>query len=418
VKVDDASLLDPAIQENPYAYYAALREQAPVYRMPELGAYVVTRYADVQHVTAHPEIWSIDLVRYTETSMFRHAEARELLEREGWPRNTKLSSDPPEHRGYRAIVNRSFSAGRVAACAAFIEAAVGELVADMLASERCEFMQTFCWKLPMRVISELLGVPHEDADRIKHWSDVWVEPLAYGLSRERELEVARSQVELQHYLAGHLGRKRREPRDDILSDLANGRLPDGSALPLGDAVNLAEHLIVGGHETVTSALGAGMLLLIEHPEVEAELRADPALLKGFVEEVLRLESPSQGFFRYALRDAELRGVKIPQGSLVHLRFAAANRDPEQFPNPDALDLRRRNPGAHMAFSQGEHHCLGAPLARLELQLAFRALLERLDGLHLSPGHGPPRHRPGLSLRTLEELHIGYRPRAARAEGAR
>jgi cytochrome P450 len=170
-------------------------------------------------------------------------------------------------------------------------------------------------------------------------------------------------------------------------------------------MGMAEHITVGGHETVTSALAAGLLLLIQHPEVERELRADPTLIRNFVEESLRLESPSQGFFRYALKDSELHGVRIPKGSMVHLRFAAANRDPEQFADPDRLDLHRPNPGAHLAFGQGEHHCLGAPLARLELTTAFRAILERFERPRVAPGFDPPRHLPGLSLRSLRELHV-------------
>jgi cytochrome P450 len=409
MRPDAASLMDPAIQEDPYDYYRVLREQAPVYRMPDLGAYLVTRYADVQHVIAHPEIWSINLALHTGSSMFRHPEALELLEREGWARDTKLSTDPPEHKGYRAIVNAAFTAGRVKQLEPFVRATVDALIDDLIEAGECEFMQRFCWQLPIRVISRILGVPEEDADRIKRWSDIWVEPLGYGLSREREIEVARAGVELQRYLARKLEQKTRAPCEDVLTALALARLPDGSELPLGHKVNLAEHIIVGGHETVTSALAAGLLLLLRNPDVERELRADPSLTRNFVEEVLRLESPSQGFFRYALRDAELRGVTIPAASMVHLRFGAANRDPEQFPDPDRLDLHRKNAGSHMAFSQGEHHCLGAPLARLELVVSFGRLLERLGELRLAADRNGFEHVPGLSLRTLKELYIRCAP---------
>jgi cytochrome P450 len=243
--------------------------------------------------------------------------------------------------------------------------------------------------------------------RLKAWSDAWVEPLGYGLPLERELEVARLGLELQRYLEARFDEKRRAPRADILSDLVQGRLPDGRPLPADERMGLAEHILVGGHETVTSALALGTLLLIRKPDVWEELRAAPDLVKTFVEEALRLESPSQGFFRVALQDAELRGVHIPKGSMVHLRFAAANRDPEVFPDPDRLDLQRANAGAHMAFSQGEHHCLGAPLARLELNTAFRALVERFDALELAAG-ARVEYLPGLSLRALRALQVRYR----------
>lgn len=409
MRVDAHSLLDPEIQADPYAYYRALQEQAPVYRMPDSGAYLVTRYADVQYVLAHPEIWSIDLLGKGGFSMFGHAEARELLEREGHGRNTKLSTDPPEHRAYRDIVNASFTAGRVRESAPFVRAIALELLDALGASGEVEWIRAFCAPLPVRVICDRLGLPPEDVPRIKAWSDAWVEPLGYGLPLERELEVARLGLELQRYLERRFEEKARAPRADILSDLVQGRLPDGRPLPPDERMGLAEHILVGGHETATSALAMGTLLLIRHPEVWAELRERPERIKTFVEESLRLESPSQGFFRVALRDAELRGVHIPAGAMVHLRFAAANRDPEVFPDPDRLDLQRANAGAHMAFSQGEHHCLGAPLARLELNTAFRALVERFESLELAPG-AKLEYLPGLSLRSLRALPVCYRAR--------
>ena len=405
VRVDEKSLLDPEVQEDPYAYYRALREQAPVYRMPDTGAYVISRYRDVVWAMSHPELYSIDLLGKANFSMFRHAEAAEVLAREGYPRNTRLSTDPPEHKGYRGIVNKSFTAGRVNATAAFVQGVVDELLGGLALRGGCEFIRDFASPLPIRVIADRLGLPAEDVPRLKRWSDAWVEPLGYACSREREIEIAWEGVELQRYLAGKFAEKRRQPGEDILTDLVQGRFPDGRPLGEEEAMGLAEHITVGGHETVTSALAAGLLLLIQHPEVERELRADPSLVRNFVEESLRLESPSQGFFRFALRASELHGVQIPKGSMVHLRFAAANRDPDQFPDPDRLDLRRPNPGAHLAFGQGEHHCLGAPLARLELGTAFRAILARFESPRLAPGHEPPRHVPGLSLRSLRELHV-------------
>ncbi len=409
MKPQDASLLDPAVQQNPYAYYDALREQAPVYFMPEINAFVVTRYRDLQHVLSHPEIWSNDLLGKAGFSMFRHAEAAELLAREGFPRNTKLQTDPPEHRGFRALVNSSFTAGRVRASEPFLNAIVARLADTLRGARECELIAQFAAPLPMYVIADRLGLPAQDVPRIKHWSDAWVEPLGFTLTRERELEVARLGLELQRYLAAQMAAREREPREDILSDLVHGTLPDGSRLAPADRMGIAEHLLVGGHETATSAIASGMLLLARNPDVADELRREPMLMRGFVEEVLRLESPSQGFFRYAQADGEVAGVAIPRGAMLHVRFAAANRDPAVFANPSALDLRRSNSGAHMAFSQGEHHCIGAPLARLELQLAFAALLERLDEIALAPGC-VPEYLPGLSLRTLRELRITYQPR--------
>jgi cytochrome P450 len=402
--------MDPAIQESPFEYYHALHEQAPVYLMPDTGAYLVSRYRDVQHVIGHPEIWSNDLLGKAGFSMFQHEEARDVLESKGWPRDTKLQTDPPEHRHYRALVATAFTAGRVKALAPFIRSIAEALVDEMAESHECEFVQDFAAWLPIRVLTELLGLPPQDAPQIKHWSDAWVEPLGGDITKQREIEVAELGVELQRYLADWMEKKRAEPGEDLLTDLAHARFPDGQPLPMGEKMGLAEHLLVGGHETVTSALASSLMLLIQHPDVESQLRLEPALIPRFVEESLRLESPSQGFFRYALEESEVGGVRIPKGAMVQVRFAAANRDPEQFPDPDVIDLHRPNAGSHMAFSQGEHHCIGAPLARLELQTAIRAILERFEAFELSPGERLE-HLPGLALRTLRSLRVRYRKRA-------
>ncbi len=407
MRVEDHSLMDPEIQADPYAYYHALHEQAPVYLMPDSGAYLVSRYRDVQYVISHPEIWSNDLLGKAGFSMFQHEDARQLLEEEGWPRDTRLQTDPPEHRDYRALVAGSFSAGRVKALEPFVREIAESLSEQMSRDSECEFVSRFAAWLPIRVITKLLGLPDDDAAQIKGWSDAWVEPLSSAISAEREIEVAKQGVELQRYLAGWMERKRQDPAEDVLTDLANARFPSGEALPMAEKMGIAEHLIVGGHETATSALASGLLLLIREPEVQQALRDDPSQVRNFVEEALRLESPSQGFFRFALKDAEVAGVVIPKGSMVQVRFAAANRDPEIFPDPDRIDLRRPNAGAHMAFSQGEHHCIGAPLARLELQTAFRTLLERFEHFELT-SDAPLEYLPGLALRTLRALPIRYR----------
>ncbi len=410
MKVQDHSLMDPDIQETPFAYYDALLEQAPVYFMPEIGAYVISKYKDIQYVVAHPEIWSIDMRSLPQAQLIKHKAAQEILETEGFPRDTKFTTDPPAHTNYRVAVRNAFSPARVKAATDFIQKTVDDLIDDMRGKTECEFMRQFCWWLPMRVITNLLGVPYEDAGKIKHWSDVWVEPLTYGLTEEREIVVAREEVALQKYLLHHLDEKRRNPGEDVLTDMLNARTREGEPLPIKEIVGLSEHLIVGGHETATSALGAGMAILAQNPKLQNELRADPSLVENFVEEVLRTESPSQGFFRLAIQDFEMRGVKIPKGAMVHIRFAAANRDPEQFDNPAKFDFRRENVKTHLAFSQGVHHCIGSPYARLELYTAFRSLLAAFDDIRLTPGHETLTHVPGLSLRTLKAVHISYRQR--------
>jgi cytochrome P450 len=408
MKIDQTSFMDPATQEDPFDYYDALLSQAPVYFMKEIGAYVVSKYEDIRYVVAHPEIWSIDMSALPQAQLIKTPAARKLLEEEGFPRDTRLTTDPPVHTQYRMAVHKAFTPQRVKSHAAFIQSAVDDLTREMAQTGQCEFMRQFAWRLPMLVITRLLGVPYEDADTIKHWSDVWVEPLAYGLSEEREIYVAQEEIALQKYLLKHMEMKKTKPGEDILTELANARMADGSEMKLSEKIGLAEHLIVGGHETATSALGSGMMLLAQNPSIAEELRAAPNLVETFTEEVLRLESPSAGFFRLAIADANLRGVHIPKGAMVHLRFAAANRDPDHFETPRKLDLHRKNAQTHLGFSQGPHFCLGSPYARLELNTAFRTLVQTFDDIRLAPGAPPPAHVPGLSLRTLKALPITYR----------
>ncbi|MFP8873988.1 MAG: cytochrome P450, partial [Myxococcota bacterium] len=225
-----------------------------------------------------------------------------------------------------------------------------------------------------------------------------------------ELEVARLMVEMQHYLVAKLDAKRAAPQQDILSDLATGRLAGERLLTREEALGIAEQVLVGGNETTTNAIASGLLLLLRHPEVLKAVRRDPGHIPRLIEETLRLESPTQGLLRLTTCDTELLGTAIPKGRFVHLRFAAANRDPSVFAEPRRLDLKRRNAGAHMAFSQGEHHCLGAPLARQEMHLAFEMLLERFDDLSLDCDEAELTYLPSFTLRALKTLPIRYRAR--------
>ena len=409
-ELSDVDLMDPAVQADPYATYDRLRSEAPVWKMPGSGFYVVTTYAGLDAVIRDPGTFSIELGPLGMAGLFKTGEARAIFRDSGWMVGTKLSTDPPEHDAYRKLVNVSFTAGRVKQSEPFIRAIIQDLLDGFAAQGRCEFIADFCVPLPMRVIADRLGLPEDDLDPLKVWSEAWVEPFGYAMSPERELEVARLMVELQHYLVGKLDEKRADPQGDILSDLATGRLHGERALTTPEALGIAEQALVGGNETTTNAIASGMLLLLRHPEVLAALRRDPAHIPRFVEETLRLESPTQGLLRVTTCETELEGTAIPAGSFVHLRFGAANRDPAVFPEPTRLDLARRNAGAHMAFSQGEHHCLGAPLARQEMRLAFEMCLERLDDLSLDCDPDALEYVPNFTLRALRTLPLRFRAR--------
>ncbi|MDG2051904.1 MAG: cytochrome P450 [Myxococcota bacterium] len=410
IRPDEVDLLDPVVQANPYLAYDVLREQAPVWEMPQTGFYVVTSYAGLDEVIKDPGTFSIELGSMGMVSLFRTEVARKIFKEEGWVVGTKLSTDPPTHDGYRSLIDVSFTAGRVRKSEPFIRDIIEELLDRLTPSGRCEFVSDFCVPLPLRVITDRLGLPESDLGQLKIWSEAWVEPFSYAMTPDRELEVAREMVALQHYLVEWLERKRQNPQEDILSDLANGRFRGERFLTTEEMLGIAEQALVGGNETTTNAIASGLLLLLRHPEVMDALRQDRRLLKPFIEETLRLEAPTQGLLRRTTRETVLLGVPIPKGRMVHLRFGAANRDPAVFPEPERLDLTRRNAGSHMAFSQGEHHCLGAPLARQEMKLAFEMLLDRWSEIQLDVAEEELSYWPSLTLRALRTLPLRFQPR--------
>ncbi|MFM7275497.1 MAG: cytochrome P450, partial [Gammaproteobacteria bacterium] len=200
--------------------------------------------------------------------------------------------------------------------------------------------------------------------------------------------------------------RRRDPRDDLLTEAIEYRDSDGSAFDMQELITiLTIDLLASGNETTTAAISSGMKLLLEDPAPIAEVRRNPKLLENLAEEILRLESPAQGMFRRCAAPSALGGVPLEEGALLSIRFGAANRDPAQFPDPDRIDLHRRKPGSHLAFGAGRHVCVGAALARQELVSAFRAILNRLDGFRLAPGASPPRYLPSFFGRNLDALHL-------------
>jgi len=411
--LDEIDLFDPEVQQAPYESYQVLRDEAPVWHMPQTGWYVVTRYADVAEVVRKPEVYSMRVGEKLGNPYQSDPEVYRIFKTEGWVNAGSLSTDPPVHQNYRSLVDVSFTAKRVRAMEAGIEKLCHSLVDSFTGKgeTRVELIRAFAYPLPMMVITERLGLPMEDMPQLKAWSEAWVEPFAMNLGAERRLEVARSNVALQQYLVEKFEEKRREPGEDILSDLVQARFEGERPLDTRELLSISEQVLVGGNETTTNAIASGVKLLLDNPGQEALLRSDPSLLPTFVEEVLRLESPTQGLFRVTVCDAVLAGVEIPEGSLVQLRFGAANRDPRQFVDPERLDVTRSNARTQLAFSQGAHVCLGAPLARQEMWLAFRVLLERLEELRFAEGANDFRYVPGFTLRALEKLELEFRAHA-------
>ena len=401
-------LFGPNANKTWYESYQKLRESAPVCKLPDLNMFILTRYDDIAKVIRDSETFSTEADKHGGEPLLLFPEARAIFEERGWPKAFPLSQDPPNHRPFRSLVNHFFTGARLEQTRSLIERHVNALIDRFAGEGDIEFVAAFAEPLPAAVITDLLGLPAEDLPLLKQWSYAWALPFARGLSREQEIWVAEEGVTFQHYLKSHIEARRANPRSDIISELANARLED-RALDDGEIIQILDHLYIGGNETTAYALASGLWLMLREPNIYEALRDDRSLVGGFVEEVLRLESPTQGLYRTATRDTEIRGVAIPKGATLHLRFAAANRDPDVFADPDTVKLDRPNAMRHMAFSQAEHHCPGAGLSRLELRIAFDTLIERLPNLRMTPEKNSFNHMPGFVLRALESLYLSFDP---------
>ena len=410
----DFDFFSPEVIESPFEFYAALRREAPVYRLPGTDIFMLSRWADIRRVNRDTKTFSNDfqhLLKGAEPS----PEAAAIYARGYEQPPTLLTLDPPEHKVFRSLINKVFSSSRVEKMHDYIEQVVDELIDDFVDRGECEFVRDFATPLPVYVIADQLGVPRKDLRRIKAWSDAFASRLGGMAGPEEEVENARLIVEYQHYMVNIIEARRARPQDDMISDLANNTIKhaDGERLmSIEELLSMIEQLLVAGNETTTSATTGGMLSLIQLPDQLRILLDDPGMIDNAVEEILRFESPSAGLWRVVTTDTEIHGVAIPKGSLLQLRYAAANRDERVFDDPDAMDVCRRNAADHIAFGYGTHFCPGAFLGRKEMQVAFTRLLQRLTNFRLAEGKNDLRHWPNMVLRGLKELHITFDRREA------
>ena len=227
------------------------------------------------------------------------------------------------------------------------------------------------------------------------------------------MEVARQGVDFQNYIRDIANERRKRPKDDVITHLVQAKFDEKRPLTDHEIASIVDNMYIGGNETTTFTLTSGMWLMLKDPSIYQALKKDKSKIQNFTNEVLRLESPTQGLYRTAVIDTEIRGTLIPKGSTIHIRFGAANRDEEVFSCPEKLDLNRANCSRHLAFSRGEHGCPGSSLARMELNIAYEHLIKRLSGLQLTPKQNDFTHHPGFILRGLKELHLSFEPRSGK-----
>lgn len=410
------TLFDGAVQQCPYRLYDKLREQAPVYRDPVTGIYVVTRYDLVRQVLMDPDTFIAsrrDDARDQIKTLHQQAIVKEFQEK-GWvPGKSVGQYDEPDHSAVRGIFDNTFRAGRIGTFDGIIQGVLNELFDGFIHTGRVEWISQVAIPLPMMVFAAQMGAPREDIPMIRRWTDAWVSRLGMMLPPDAEMETVKLQIEAQHYFQPKIEALRGNPDGSFFSDLVNMEVPGWGRTLTDNEIHahLMGDTFVGGGETTSNAFGGGIRLLIENPDVWAKLKSDPDRhLNKFVEEMLRLESPVQGLTRFAARDVELAGVTIPAGSTVGVQYAAANRDPARFPEPEKFDMERKNAGAHLAFSSGVHHCLGAALARRELYWCYRTVVERFEDFRLAPEQDGYDYEPNLFLRRMKQLNIEFTAR--------
>jgi len=386
---------------DPYPCYARIRDEAPTHFNPAVQGWIVSRYVDVAAGFRHPGLSANRMGAYA-----RVLPPPLLAKVEPLIRNLSawiLMMDPPAQTRIRSLIAAAFSPRFVEGLRGRIERIVDELVDAVAGQASFDVIASIAYPLPVRVIGDMLGLPAEDHERLKGWSDALATFL--GIAKMDPAIVAkavRSVVEMEAYFNQAIAARRESPGDDLISLLVaahddEGRLSDQ------ELVSSCCMILFGGHETTTNLIGNGIHTLLEHPEQAALLRSEPAHIDTAIEEMLRYEAPVQRMGRLSTTDVEVSGTTIPAGQRVYLMMASANRDGAEFQNPDTFDITRRG-SRHLSLGVGVHYCLGAALGRIEGKLAIAALLRRFPALALDSAR-PPQWIDNITIRGFEHLHV-------------
>ena len=394
--------LDPEILADPYPFYHRLRAEDPVHWNEAWGCWILSRYADVVDSLRDPRLSNARITQYLD-------QLPETVREEMHPLRRHVSTwlafmDPPDHARLRALVSRAFTSLVVEGMRPRIEAVVDELLDAVQGAGQMDVIRDLAHPLPVIVITEMLGVPPEARDQFKKWSDDIVAFLGSGRARpDKSARAQRSLLHLTDLLQDIVTRRRKNPKEDLISALVKVQ-ERGDRLSEEELVGNCVSLLIAGHETTANLIGNGLLALVRHSDQLQKLKDNPALIGTAVEELLRYDSPLQRNWRAATEDLAIGGKRIGKGQIVLQLLSAANRDPEQFVDPDRLDLTRQ-PNRHIAFGYGIHFCLGAPLARLEGQIAIQTILRRLPTLRLASD--TLAWHENIAVRALKSLPLAF-----------
>ena len=352
----------PEVQENPYPYYAELRNKAPVAWVEPMQAWAVSRYTDVDFIFRNPRLFS--------SALWNTAASGDLVVVPEAP--GLLSMDPPDHTRMRKLANKGFTPCLIRAMEPRVRTITQDLLEPLTGQVQADLLPTLSVPLPLIVIAKMLGIELERQADFKRWSDDVVRSLNRPTDEAVRAEIRQSTTEFRTYLGNMINRRRTEPGDDLITALVQAE-EEHQVLSSIEILGLTVLLLAAGNETTTNLIGNAVLALLDHPAELAKVRADRTLIPALVEEVLRYDSPVQVVFRQATQDIELEGGKLLAGATVLLLLGAANRDERKFPEPDRFEVAR-NPQDHVGFGYGIHYCLGAPLARLEGRIVLESLL--------------------------------------------
>ncbi len=376
---------------NPHPVFAAMRQSAPAHEIP-LGpgatGWMITRYEDVRRALGDPRLAKSPTAAVMPPAMVKPGLNKHML-----------NADAPEHTRLRKLVSMAFTSRRMEEFRPRVQEISDSLLRALDGRETIDLIDDYAFPLPFQVICELIGVPMVDRDSFRAWSNLLVDQFAQGSP-----EAAEAASAMVGYVGDLVERKRAEPDDALLSGLIAAS-DAGDRLDDDELTSLVFLLLVAGHETTVNLIGNAMYLLLGRPDQAKALRENPALVPGAIEEFLRFESPVKtATLRISVAPVEVGEVTIPPGQLVFISLMSANRDEHAFTDPDELDLARKE-GQHMAFGHGIHFCLGAPLARIEAQVAISSLLQRFPQMSAEGDLADVKWRPGLLLRGLEHLPV-------------
>lgn len=412
---------DESLNEDPYPYFEHLRSQCPVTPLAHHGVLAVTGYDEASEIYRDPDTFSSCNSVVGPFATFpvplEGDDIGAIIEqyRDQLPMHEHMvTMDPPQHTQERGLLMRLITPKRLKQNEEFMWQQADRQLDEFVADGHCEFIRAYTQPFAMLVVADLLGVPDEDHPRFREY---------FGLltSGPGELGVDVGQQEnnalegLDEYFAAYIEDRRRNPRRDVLTDLALAKYPDGSTPEVVSVVRTATFLFAAGQETTARLLATGMKYLAEYPELQDELRAHRERIPGFVEEALRIESPVKADFRLATRSVEVGGVEIAAGTPVMLLNGAVNRDPRRFESPAEFRIDRPNVKEHIAFGRGVHSCPGGALARAEAHISFERILERMHNIRLSEEHHGPatarrfHYEPTWVLRGLHDIHIEFTP---------